>query len=344
MIGKRQLAARLFSASGITNLWLRLRRPSHQEIMVLAYHRIYDIVDESSFPFDPELISANTEAFAWQMEFVRRHFSPISFGELLEALDHGTPLPPRSLIVTFDDGHLDNYTNAFPILKSLGVPASIFLSTAYVGGQGTFWFDRLVSLIHYAPEGELDVAALSLTLLLGRAVVTRRNAAYELLRRLKRVPNAQRLEVLDQLENQLAHHVPVFAADISGAVTWDQVLEMSRGGIEFGSHAVTHPILSMLDDAQLHFELSESKRMIEQKTGRQAPVLNYPVGGQHSFDQRVIASAKACGYRLGLSYLPGINYLSTLDRFSIKRLHVERYTTRADFEAMLALPGLFAKA
>lgn len=341
MIGKRQLAARLFTASGMARLPLLLRRASRQELTVLAYHRVYDIGDESLFPFGPELISASTEAFARQMEFVRRHFSCIRFGDLLEALDRGTPLPPHSLIVSFDDGHLDNFTHAFPILKSLGVAATIFLSTGYIGASGTFWFDRLAALIYHAPEGELDIAALSLKLSLGRSVATRRAATDALLSRLKRVPNAQRLEVLDRLEAQLSRHVPAPAAGASGTLTWEQVQEMGRAGIEFGSHAVSHPILSMLDDAQLHFELGESKRVIEQKTGRAAPILAYPIGEDYAFNQRVIAAARACGYRLGVSYLRGGNSLSTLEPFSIKRRRVERYTTRSDFEAMLALPGIF---
>lgn len=341
MIGKRQLAARLFTASGMARLLLHWRRSSRQTLTVLAYHRVYDIRDEASFPFDPELISASAEMFAWQMDFVRRYFSPIRFSDVLEALGRGAPLPPRSLIVSFDDGHLDNYTNAFPILKSLGVPATIFLSTGYIGAPQTFWFDRVAALIYHAPEGELDIPALSLKLSLGQTVATRRTAAETILSRLKRLPNTQRLDVLDRLEAQLSRHVPVHAADASAALTWAQVEEMSRAGIEFGSHTVTHPVLTMLDDARLHDELADSKRVIELKTGRPAPVLAYPVGGDYAFDQRVITQAKDCGYRLGVSYLSGVNRWNTLDPFSIKRLHVERYTARSDFEAMLALPLVF---
>lgn len=341
MIGKRQLAARMFCASGAARLLLRLRSASRQELTVLAYHRVYDIDNESSFPSDPELISASTEEFAWQMEFVRRHFSPICFNDFLKAIEQGTALPPRSLIVSFDDGHLDNYTQAFPILKRLDVPATIFLSTGYIGGSQAFWFDRLVTLIYYAPEGALDIPTLPLRVMIGPEVETRRAAAEAILARLKRVPNRQRLEVLSNLEAKLSQHVPAHPAGVSAALTWEQVQEMSQAGIEFGSHTVSHPVLTMLEDTQLHDELAESKRVIELKTGRPAPVLAYPVGGDYAFDQRVIAQAEVCGYRLGVSYLSGVNTRGSLDSFSIKRLHVERYTTRSDFTAMLALPRVF---
>ena len=341
MIGKRQLAARVFSASGAARLLLNLRMASRKVLTVLAYHRVYDIGDESLFPFDPELISASTEGFAWQMEFVRRYYSPICFGDLLEALHHGKPLPPRSLIVSFDDGHLDNYIHAFPVLKSLGIPATIFLSTDYIGSTRTFWFDRVVALIYHAPAGEVNIARLLLKLTLGHQVSMRRSAAQEILSRLKLLPDSERHAVLGDLETMLSQYCPESVSCASGALTWEQVLEMSRAGIEFGSHTVTHPVLTMLEDTQLHYELAESKRVLESKLGHAVPVLAYPVGGHHAFDQRVIASARGCGYHLGVSYLSGVNPLDALETFSIKRLHVERYTTRSDFTAMLALPTLF---
>jgi len=341
MIGKRKLAAQVFSASGAARLLLRLKRRSRQDLTVLAYHRVYNISDEALFPYDPELVSASTASFAWQMEFVRRHFSPISFGDLLEALDSGLPLPPRSLIVSFDDGHLDNYTNAFPVLKSLGIPATIFLSTGYIGSSQTFWFDHLSALIYHAPEGEMYITGLSLKLTLGASTATRRSATELVLSRLKRQPNQKRLDILRELDNTLSRHMPTHNVDASSALTWEQVREMSLAGIEFGSHAVTHPVLTMLNDTELHDELAESKHMIETMIGRPAPVLAYPVGGDYAFDRRIIASARTCGYQLGVSYLPGVNQLSTLQPFSIKRLHVERYTDNSDYESMLALPRLF---
>ncbi|MBL8524644.1 MAG: polysaccharide deacetylase, partial [Betaproteobacteria bacterium] len=86
-----------------------LRALLKSEITILAYHRILNSWDEEHFPFDVELISASCEDFAWQMEYVRSHYSPIAFRDVIAFLDGKCALPPRPLLVTFDDGFDDNY-------------------------------------------------------------------------------------------------------------------------------------------------------------------------------------------------------------------------------------------
>ena len=83
-------------------------------LMVVLYHRVLDIGAEDDYPADPELISATPRDFETQMSFVRRHFNVIRFAQVIDAMDRGVALPPRSLLITFDDGHFDNYAHAFP--------------------------------------------------------------------------------------------------------------------------------------------------------------------------------------------------------------------------------------
>ena len=116
---------------------------------------------------------------------------------------------------------------------------------------------------------------------------------------------------------------------------------MANCGIEFGSHTVTHPILTNLTDKELDFELVKSRRDIETQTGRPVHAVSYPVGGRSAFDDRVRSAANRAGYCLGLSYLPGTNRLPGLDRSGLRRQHIERYTDRAYFAAMLGLPEVF---
>lgn len=334
---KKELLARGLARVGIPAAILR-RKGRAGRVLVLAYHRVCAIRDEATYPYDPELVSASPEDFAWQMDFVRRHFDPITFRHLIELEEKGLRPPRRALIVTFDDGHLDNYTVAFPVLKSLGMPATIFLSTGYMGAAGTFWFDRVAHLLCRAPAGLLDIREVGFAAEL-RDVPSRREAAESLLRILKRVKDRQRLEALACLE-ALVPCAPEATDGGSGAMTWEQVREMQRSGIEFGSHSVTHPVLSNLEDDALQRELTESRRTIEAQTGTACEAFAYPVGSG-AFDPRVVAATRQAGYRLGVSYASGVNEIGELDRYAIRRLHVERYTSRAYFQAVLALPGVF---
>ena len=341
MIDKKTLLARCLVAGRVLSPLARIRAACRTDIPIMAYHRVCDVHDEDGFPFDVELVSAGTADFRWQMEYVRQNFDPITFGTLLQILDGDAPAPPKPIIITFDDGFDDNFQNAFPILNSLDVPATIFLSTGYIGGEDTFWYDRLAHLVLRAPEGELMIKGLTEPIRLVADVSSRRQTLRNMLGELKLMPNELRLEVLSTIETDLGAAQNDRESIESQPLNWNQVREMAHVGIEFGSHTVTHPILANLTDRDLRFELVESRRVIEDQTGKPVHAISYPVGGPTAFDDRVRSAANRAGYRLGISYIPGTNPLPGLDHYGLRRQHVERYIDRSYFAAMLGLPEVF---
>jgi peptidoglycan/xylan/chitin deacetylase (PgdA/CDA1 family) len=338
---KKEYLAKAMAATGLHDLCALLRRLKQDELPILAYHRVCDIADESAFPFDPELVSASIAAFGWQMAYLKERYQPVTFQVLLDALDGKTALPERPLIVTFDDGYDDNYYNAFPVLRSLGIPATIFVTTGYIGSGRPFWFDLVAHILYNAPAGPVNLHDLNLTLYLGEDAISRRKAAADVIARLKRVSNQRRLAFIDWLEKKYSDAIDASRFSLSRALDWNQVREMSAAGIEFGSHTATHPILSMLDEASLVRELTESRDQLERELGKPVPILAYPVGGPEEFNEKVMEVTQAAGYRLGASYMHGINRLDNLDRYRLRRLHVERYTSPAYFSGLLSLPEIF---
>lgn len=338
---KKEYLARILAATGLYGLCRFLRHRLIKELPILAYHRIYGLEDKTAFPFDPELISASRANFAWQMRYIKARYNPITFQMLIDALDGKALLPKRPLVITFDDGYDDNYHNAFPILKSLGIPATIFISTGYIGSSKPFWFDLVAHIVYRAPNGFMVLDDLQLTLQLDDDVASRRAATHKLLRKLKQVRNKQRLSFLEWLECDYASVVDTTSFPLSQPMTWDQIREMHTAGIEFGSHTITHPILSQLDDKALEYELAVSKQQIEQELDNPISVLAYPVGEITAFDERVIQAAQSTGYRLGISYIKGVNRLDKLDHFSLYRQHVESYTSKYFFTGLLSLPEIF---
>ena len=338
---KKECLARVLGLTGLYGPCRFLRQRLIKELPILAYHRVYDIEDITAFPFDPELINASCASFAWQMHYIKARYNPITFRMLIDTLDGKAPLPERPLIVTFDDGYNDNYHNAFPILKSLGIPATIFLSTGYIGSPKPFWFELVAHIVYRAPNGLMALDDLQLTLRLDDDVASRRTATYQLLRKLKQVRNKQRLSFLEQFEHDYASVVDTASFPLSQPMTWDQIREMHTAGIEFGSHTITHPILSQLDDKALEYELAGSKQQIEQELDDPILVLAYPVGDTTAFDERVMRAAQNSGYRLGVSYIKGVNRLDKLDHFTLYRQHVESYTSKYFFTGLLSLPEIF---
>ena len=337
-------AARILSMSGLINGLTYMRTLCIKDIPILAYHRIYDINDESTYFFDPELVSASSEQFDWQMRYIRRRYHAISFGDLALSLAGKKKLKRRSIIVTFDDGYSDNYEIAYPILQQYGLPATVFLSTGYIGTKKVFWFDWVVYMLSHTSNVTLYSQLFDEPIKLNGNVQDRRLAAYKSLAKLKVLPDTDRKVLIAEIESALDIEQPQEGFLHSRALTWSQVKEMAENGIEIGSHTVSHPILSNLNADEMYTELRSSKEEIERHTGEEVNVLSYPVGGKRSFNDKVKSAVRRVGYKLACSYIPGTNMCASLDVFELKRLHIERYVDRAMFTSMIAVPELFGRA
>lgn len=109
--------------------------------VILVYHLVADL------DRDPFRIAVSPDVFDAQMEVIATRYRPQMLAELSNGLATGA-LPPRSVAVTFDDGYANNLTAALPILEAWSVPATVFVSTGYVGGSREFWWDELERLIY----------------------------------------------------------------------------------------------------------------------------------------------------------------------------------------------------
>ena len=89
------------------------------------------------------------------MTFLASRYRPVSLTELLGARRGEHALPLRSVLVTFDDGYRDFADHAWPILRRHGIPAVLFVPTAYPGNPGrAFWWDRLYSAVSRTSAAE----------------------------------------------------------------------------------------------------------------------------------------------------------------------------------------------
>ncbi len=143
------------------------------------------------------------------------------------------------------------------------------------------------------------------------------------------------------------HYTPIVylvADHIGGSNVWDQanglrarnlltveqIREMQKYGVEFGSHTLTHPRLSQVSDAQLHREVTDSKHRIEDLLGVEAISFAYPFG---DLDRRVRTAVAGAGYKLAFTVEPGLNRRN--DPFRQRRAEVNDSTTVSDFKFTL---------
>jgi peptidoglycan/xylan/chitin deacetylase (PgdA/CDA1 family) len=339
--GRRQRVAGVLGSLNVLEPLGSLRARVQSELPILAYHRIVDMGPEHDFPFDPELVSATPDDFRAQMEYVATHFNAVTFRDVLRAADGEIALPSRPIIITFDDGYLDNYTHAFPILRELGLPATIFVATGYVGAAvtETYWYDHLAYAIYRSEPGPFVLGTTRYEL---GDIPSRRRIAAAAIRFLRGVPDAVRRAHLASLAGRLDYEIQESDRDLSRPMDWQQIAELHEAGIEIASHTVSHPALAQCDDEVLAYELWESRRELESRLGAPVEVIAYPFGGPGEYDARVMRTAAQSGYRLAASYINGRNPFANLASHELRRLHVERYTDLATFASMLQLPELFA--
>ena len=103
--------------------------------LILIYHRVANVKD------DPHLLSVSPENFYAQMSFLKNNFNIISLTRLVEKLEAGR-LNKKDIVITFDDGYVDNLHNAFPILEKLKIPATIFITAEKIDSRDPFYWDK----------------------------------------------------------------------------------------------------------------------------------------------------------------------------------------------------------
>lgn len=118
---------------------------------------------------------------------------------------------------------------------------------------------------------------------------------------------------------------------MSPMLSWHELAEVDRAGIEVAAHTVTHPKLDILPEKELREELSVSKDQLEERLGRAVPGLAYPFGYSN---QKVREVARELGYAYGYAVDNALT-TSTAERFTFPRLTVQRTTTMDEFRKMV---------
>jgi peptidoglycan/xylan/chitin deacetylase (PgdA/CDA1 family) len=290
---------------------------------VLVYHRIGDPAERSGL--DPALISATPEAFEAQMAYLAARRNVLSLDDLLEVRRGRTRLPPRSVLVTFDDGYRDFATHAWPALRRHGVPATLFVPTDYPDRpERAFWWDRLYAAISLSPSTSMHVGSETLPL---RDDAHRRRAFRLVSREVEALGWKRAMALVDEVESQLGARAP------RGAVLgWDELRRLVGEGLAVAPHTRSHPLLHRLDPALLENEIRGSAAELRRHLGASPPAFAYP-GGGHS--DAVVACAERAGFEIAFTTGRGANELARCDWLRLRRTNVGARSSLALVRAQL---------
>ena len=299
------------------------------QLHVLTYHRVAQLADSPLL--DPRLISTTPAVFEQHMRYVSRHLHAVSMEEVLDAVEVGTPLSDRAVLITFDDGYADFAEYAWPILKEHGLPATLFVSTAYPDRPDrALWWDRLYRALSFTSHTELRSSPIgSLPL---RTDEERRHSLRILQNYLKTIPNSEAMAAVDIVCDELGSE----QTSLKSVLGWDELRRLAAEGVTLAAHTRTHPILTQLSTEQARQEIAGSQMDLQREIGQVLPVFCYPDGAH---DESVVDVLRDEGFVLAFTTLEGRNDLSSTDLLRLNRMHVGKRTSPMVFRLRLSRLG-----
>ena len=328
-LSKRELLARTLDVTGCGRALRSVR--TWNGVLILNYHRIGTPADS---PFDHHLWSASCEDFDRQVAFLAKSFDVIGLNDLEQALSQ-----PRGqfVMLTFDDGYVDNYSLAFPILKSHGVSATFFIATGFIDRPRMPVWDELAWMLRMT---------LVKTVAANEWLPTSVNLADQPFRRLLAVYRSLGTELTEPYFDFLADALETGRCPDSLAsdqwMTWDMLREMQAGGMTFGGHTVNHPILANATADQQDWEVGECQRRLIDELGGPIDAFSYPNGKPGDFNEFTRAALRTHGYRWAFSYSGGYCRPGQADHLALPRTAVEIDLDLPQFRAVATLPQVFS--
>ena len=249
------------------------------------------------------------DIFDKQIQYLSQHFNVISLDEYLKNIQDLKKLPPKSIVVTFDDGWKDNAQYAYPILKKYNCPFTLFITTNYISSDKLFWQEKIKYLYSKIfedkekwaqllknPQNKSDVATL---------IKSMKNQSFD-----------EISKMVDYLEKLAC--CSTYPLTHNAMLTWDEIASFDQSLASFGAHGCNHAILTICNKKVLEKEICESKNILEHIL--QKPIIDfaYPNG---NYNREVIDKVKECGYRCALATEHGLNK-NKQKSYQLKRINI----------------------
>jgi peptidoglycan/xylan/chitin deacetylase (PgdA/CDA1 family) len=305
-------AKRYTSPSFMANAWIKkslitsgvlslVSRFTGHGAAILMYHSVMD--DPTSEQSTLGGIIHSTQVFREQMELVARHFNAVSCDDVLSFLKGNKTLPPRAVVITFDDGYADNYQAAKDILSPLGIPAVFYVTVDCIERQRLPW----PSLLRHAfltskTDSWFEAGGAVWPLASTEQRLQAFDRASEHCSKLSGMPQDEYVESLRQ-ELETTPPRPLQRL----MMTWEEVRGLARIGHTVGSHTMTHPNLAYVTEKDVRTELLDAKKKLEQELAAPIVHFSYPCPAlQPHWGDRTVSVSREIGYQTAVTTNGGL--------------------------------------
>lgn len=311
---------------------------SNRNLTILALHRV--VTDEvwAQSLYKPMMVTVGQ--FESMLQMIRKYYHPLTLSEAVRKIKAGESFERDTVVITFDDGYLDVYQHAYPLLLKYNIPATLFLTTGVIGDEVRYlWWDEID---YYCHVGGRNLPDLDDSFPEEFKTVTRL---------MKQLPNHRTSEIEREIRaillgasiDQRNRFIEKLGASVSGEdkrlplmLSWDNVREMSDL-VEMSNHTMNHRLLDELDAAEVEYEITASKKCIEEVTGKPCQGLAYPGG---AYTPEVVEIAKQHGIEHAVTTYFSNNSHNTnllaLDRKDVGYLYIDNKVNSAYFRVVVS--------
>ncbi len=274
-------------------MWLLSKIYKKEGAIILMYHSVAD--NSFSEWIDP----ANhvpADVFKQQMEFLSKYRNVISLSELVLLLQEGKNPPANTVVITFDDGYLDNLTIAAPVLDQFKLTATLFLPTGYIERGETQWVDQVYSIFKYRSVNKILWGIKTPELFNLNEPEQLKKLYRSVCSELITSDVVNRKDFLQKLSEVL---MPI-SAPPRLTMNWDEVnhLISDYNCFEIGAHTREHTDLTSIPIQEAEVELSECRNIIKNKINCEPYLFSFCYG-RTSEELRKVARLEgfyaACG-------------------------------------------------
>lgn len=266
-----------------TNAFAPFRFLHRSKVLILMYHR---------FSPDNDFNATSTQTLTNHLEYLTKKYQIIPLSELITKFKNNEPIAPNSAVITIDDGYDDAYSIAFPIFKKFNVPATLFVVTNFLDGKIWIWTDKARYLLYNTKLSEFnfEIGEKKFEVKLTDKT-SRLNFATKINSELKKLSTLERDEKINELAKIVKVSLPELPPKEFAPISWEQAREMDKNGVNIESHTVTHPILTNINETDLEFELTESRRILSERLNREVKIFCYPNGNVSARESNAAAKS-----------------------------------------------------
>jgi len=296
------------------------------------FHRIGDV---NNCNYDPNVFSCSAADLEKHLHFIKNNFEIINQDSFIDLIASGKLVDKKLAYITFDDGYLDNYELAFPILKAMKIPATFFVATGLIETKVIPWWDEIAWHIKHCHLNELKLSSWPETIVIAKTT-TNKNIR-QVLSQFK-AASAQIEEQLVELRSITGLVLEHYSSEF---MTWAHLLEMESAGMTIGAHSHSHRIFSSLNAIDLSHELSHAKKILEERLSNEVLSISYPVGNASTYNKEMFDEIKHQGYQLAFTFRYFINQQLSANKFQLGRFSISEPFDEVKFmELCLNAPTL----